>query len=76
MTRFTRHDLALLCGHKNYKAQYYDFPRKKKIYTDRNKKVSFDLTKEVCDIAEWTADAIKSRHDRLVELARQTWSIT
>jgi hypothetical protein len=69
-------NLAMLCGHKNYKAQYYDFPRKKKIYTDRNKKVSFDLTKEVCDVAEWTVDAIKARHERLVRLARDTWSIT
>jgi hypothetical protein len=68
-------NLAMLCGHKNYKAQYYDFPRKKKIYTDRNKKVSFDLTKEVCDVPEWTAEVIKARHDRLLELARQTWTI-
>ena len=68
-------NLALLCGHKNYKAQYYDFDRKKKIYSDRNKKVSFDITKEVCDRSEWTAAEIKKRHDRLVELAKQTWSI-
>lgn len=68
-------NLALLCGHKNYKAQYYDFNRKKKIYSDRNKKVSFDLTKEVCDAPEWTADTIKARHERLMDLAQQTWTI-
>lgn len=68
-------NLAMLCGHKNYKAQYYDFNRKKKIYADRGQKVSFDLTKEVCAAPEWTADAIKARHDRLMELARQTWTI-
>lgn len=68
-------NLALLCGHKNYKAQYYDFDRKKKIYSDRNKKVSFDLTKEVCSEQEWTAEAIKSRQERLLELAKQTWTI-
>lgn len=33
---------------KNYKAQYYGFDRKLKIYNERNKKVSFDLTKEIC----------------------------
>jgi hypothetical protein len=68
-------NLALLCGHKNYKAQYYDFDRKKKIYSDRNKKVSFDLTKEVCDQPEWTVQAIKTRHERLLKLAEQTWTI-
>ena len=68
-------NLALLCGHKNYKAQYYDFDRKKKIYSDRNQKVSFDLTKEVCDQPEWTVSAIKARHERLLKLAQQTWTI-
>jgi len=68
-------NLALLCGHKNYKAQYYDFDRKKKIYNDRNKKVSFDLTKEVCDQLNWTVQEIRTRHERLLKLAKQTWTI-
>ena len=68
-------NLALLCGHKNYKAQYYDFDRKKKIYSDRNKKVSFDLTKEVCAEPEWTVDRVKARHERLLSLAREIWTI-
>lgn len=68
-------NLALLCGHKNYKAQYYDFGRKKKIYSDRNKKVSFDLTKEVCDEDSWTPENIQTRHNRLLKLAEQTWTI-
>ena len=54
---------------QNYKAQYYDFDRKKKIYSERNKKVSFDITKEVCDQPEWTIDMIKQRHERLMKLA-------
>ena len=68
-------NLALLCGHKNYKAQYYDFDRKKKIYSDRNQKVSFDLTKEVCDLPEWNVAAIRARHERLLKLAERTWTI-
>ncbi len=63
-------NLALLCGHKNYKAQYFDFDRKKNIYTARNNKVSFDLTKEICLEPEWSADKIRDRQDRLLE-ARQ-----
>ena len=68
-------NLAMLCGHKNYKAQYYDFDRKRKIYSDRNKKVSFDLTKEICDEKEWTSKKIKARHDRLMKLAKEIWTI-
>jgi hypothetical protein len=68
-------NLAMLCGRKNYKAQYYAFDQKKKIYSDRNQKVSFDLTKEICDQAEWTLSTIKARHERLLRLAEQTWTI-
>ncbi len=68
-------NLALLCGHKNYKAQYYDFDRKKKIYNERNQKVSFDLTKEISSEAEWTVQTVRSRHDSLLKLAEDTWSI-
>jgi hypothetical protein len=69
-------NLALLCGHKNYKAQYYAFDQKKKIYSDRNKKVSFDITKEICDQVEWTVPIIKARHEKLLKLAEQTWIIS
>lgn len=69
-------NLAMLCDSKNYKAQYYDFDRKKKIYSDRDKKVSFDLTKEICPVSEWTEDAIKKRHERIMKLAEETWTIT
>lgn len=69
-------NLTLLCGHKNYKAQYYDFERKKDIYNKRNKKVSFDLTKEVCEHQEWTAKAIEDRQAKLMDLARTIWMIS
>lgn len=68
-------NLAMLCGSKNYKAQYYDFDRKKKIYNDRDKKVSFDLTKEICLVPEWTEDTIKKRHERIMKLSEDTWTI-
>ena len=71
-------NLTLLSGNKNYSAQYYDFDRKKKIYSDRErrKKVSFDLTKEVCNQPDWTVEAIKTRHEHLLRLAEQTWTIS
>lgn len=69
-------NLAMLCGSKNYKAQYYDFDRKKKIYSDRGEKVSFDLTKEICLEKEWTVEVIKRRQERIMQLAEKTWTIT
>lgn len=68
-------NLAMLCGSKNYKAQYYSFERKKQIYSDRGQKVSFDLTKEICDEPEWTTEAIKKRQERIMKLAETTWTI-
>lgn len=68
-------NLALLAGSKNYKAQYYDFDRKKAIYNDRDKAVSFELTKEVVRQPEWTATAIEQRQNRMMELAREIWTI-
>lgn len=68
-------NLALLCGHKNYKAQYYNFDRKKKIYNERSQKVSFDLTKEICNEADWTVATVRARHESLLKLAQETWSI-
>ncbi|KPF58002.1 hypothetical protein D621_07140 [beta proteobacterium AAP51] len=68
-------NLAMLSGSKNYKAQYYDFDRKKRIYLDRDRKVSFDLTKELCTAPEWTEDRIRDRHERMLALAERTWAI-
>jgi len=84
-TRFTKEqhsmwlhrlgNLTMLSGSKNYRAQHYDFYRKKDIYSERNKKSSFDITKEICQTPEWTEESIKTRHKRLMELAEHTWTI-
>jgi hypothetical protein len=68
-------NLVPLSGRKNYQAQHYDFERKRRIYNDRNAKVSFELTKEVCTQSDWTVETIKTRHERLMELARKIWTI-
>jgi hypothetical protein len=41
----------------------------------KKRKVSFDLTKEVCEQSEWTADVIEKRHNELLQLAQDTWFI-
>lgn len=68
-------NLMPLAGNKNYKAQYFDFDRKKTIYERRNDKVSFDLSKEVCAVEDWNEVALKSRQQRMMEVAREIWTI-
>lgn len=68
-------NLALLAGSKNYRAQYFDFDRKKKIYSDRNSKVSFDTTKQILDQGEWRSNAIAARQTEMIEAAKSIWVI-
>ena len=70
-------NLALLSGRKNYQAQCFSFEKKKAIYLDKmaKKKVSFDLTKDICEKGEWTADTIEKRHTDLLQLAQSIWFI-
>lgn len=68
-------NLALLAGIKNYKAQYFSFERKRKIYEERNNKVSFDTTKQILQQSNWTPEQIKSRHQGMVDAAADIWTI-
>ena len=68
-------NLTPLAGRKNYAAQFYAFPAKKKIYDKKLEKISFDLTKEVCREQHWNVDVLKARQDRLIERARRAWCI-
>ncbi len=68
-------NITLLCGKKNTKAQYYSFPKKKEIYLKRNEKVSFDMTKEICDEGDWRVEQLQVRQERLMEVAEKLWKI-
>lgn len=68
-------NLTPLSGTKNSSAQNSSFSIKKQIYLKRNAKVSFDLTKEVCQESEWTVKQIRERQERLMELAKHLWTI-
>lgn len=69
-------NLALLAGIKNYKAQYFPFERKKKIYAERNNRVSFDTTKPILSAEDWTTDHLHARQADLLERAQRIWSIS
>ena len=68
-------NITLLCGKKNSKAQYFAFPKKKEIYLKRNEKVSFDMTKEICNEADWDIEQIETRQKRFLEVAEKLWKI-
>lgn len=68
-------NITLLSGKKNTKAQYYDFSKKKTVYLKRNESVSFDMTKEICAVADWTSAEIEKRQERLIEVAEKLWKI-
>jgi uncharacterized protein with ParB-like and HNH nuclease domain len=68
-------NLTLLCGRKNSAAQNYSFEKKKEIYLKRGNKVSFDMTKKICDEKEWTVDMLEKRQKELLEKAAEIWQI-
>ncbi|MCB1381239.1 MAG: DUF262 domain-containing protein [Alphaproteobacteria bacterium] len=68
-------NLALLAGIKNYKAQSFPFERKKKIYSERNNRVSFDTTKPILAADNWTKDLLAARQADLVGRAQRIWSV-
>ncbi|MDH0611945.1 MULTISPECIES: DUF262 domain-containing HNH endonuclease family protein [unclassified Agrobacterium] len=68
-------NLALLAGTKNYRAQYFSFDRKKQIYAEKNKIVSFDTTKQILAVDQWTSEQVSSRQDILISKAMDVWAI-
>lgn len=68
-------NLALLAGTKNYRAQYFEFERKKAIYEERNNRVSFDTTKSVVAADDWSIPNLAARQLELVSRAKQIWAI-
>jgi uncharacterized protein with ParB-like and HNH nuclease domain len=68
-------NLTLLSGRKNSAAQNYSFDKKKEVYLKRGKKVSFDMTKQVCDETDWTIEILKKRQKELLEKAAEIWNI-
>lgn len=68
-------NLALLAGTKNYRAQYFSFDKKKQIYAEKNKIVSFDTTKEILAVDQWTSEQILVRQENLIHKAMNVWAI-
>jgi hypothetical protein len=61
-------NLTLLSGRKNSAAQNFDFDRKKEIYLKKLKKVSFDMTKDICSLNEWNKTELEKRQKQYLNL--------
>ena len=68
-------NLTLLSASKNSSANCFSFDKKKVSYHLLSKKVSFDLTKEVCDEQDWTEEVIRGRQERLVGCIMNIWGM-
>jgi uncharacterized protein with ParB-like and HNH nuclease domain len=68
-------NLTLISGTKNSEAQNSSFDKKKEIYGKNNKKVSFDITKDVCDYLEWNLASLTRRHQVLVNIVKKIWMV-
>jgi uncharacterized protein with ParB-like and HNH nuclease domain len=68
-------NLTLLAGRKNYAAQAKPFCEKKKRYSKKLDKVSFDMTKKVCKNADWELNELEERQTKMIDLAKLIWLI-
>lgn len=68
-------NLTLLCGNKNSKASNSSFDKKIDIYNKNNRRSPFNITKDLSDYSEWNLDALSSRHETLLEFAKEIWAI-
>lgn len=59
-------NLVLLSRRKNSRAKNYDFKKKKEAYFFKDGKTPFVITQELEKIDEWNLDALKNRHEKLV----------
>jgi uncharacterized protein with ParB-like and HNH nuclease domain len=66
-------NLALISGTKNSEAQNSSFDKKKEVYEKNNKRVSFDITKDICAYTDWNISSIQIRHNILVKMAERIW---
>jgi hypothetical protein len=63
-------NLVLLSGRKNSKAQNYDFNKKKEVYF-KEKSTPFRITHDVENKDKWTLEELKSRHQKLLNDAKE-----
>lgn len=68
-------NLVLLSYRKNYRAQNFDFERKKKVYFNQGEVVTFALTMQVLNESEWTPAVLERRQRDLIDRLKKEWRL-
>lgn len=68
-------NITLLSASKSASHREVDFDKKKARYLELDKKASFDLTKLICNVEEWTPNEIRERQETLVTKVIEIWRI-
>lgn len=68
-------NLTLISSGKNSAARNFGFDEKKAAYEMANKKCSFDITKQVCDLPEWNMQTMRERHETLKREIMELWRV-
>lgn len=66
-------NLMLISGQKNSQASNGDFEKKRAIY--ENKRVSFDISKDVLQYKEWNFKSLQKRHHFLMNKVKKIWFV-
>lgn len=70
-------NLLLLNRRKNSQARNYEFQEKKDRYFKSGHGVTiFALTTQVLNETQWTPEVIQRRHEKLIEILQEAWSLT
>lgn len=68
-------NLTLISGSKNSEAQNSDFIKKKKIYEKLNNKSSFDITRDLCHLNDWSFSELTERHNKMCKSLEKIWLV-
>lgn len=68
-------NLTVISGEKNPQLQRADFHHKKIDYEKRNQRSSFDISKDICQLEDWTLEELKKRHESLKEQLKKLWLV-
>lgn len=68
-------NLTLLTETRNSQASNFDFCRKIEVYKQKLKKASFDITKSLFELEDWTIEELKERHNELVDWSKEIWLV-
>lgn len=68
-------NLTLLTGTFSSHTSNLEFPKKIEVYKKKPEKASFQITKMLFEIENWTLEKLKARHDELKDWSKEIWLV-